>query len=88
MITKKVTTALRAGTPKLISTSSENYSSLSTWLDEGLESTIDTISPTLPTEDVTLLVRIIFEGTWHDVCSKLSALRQSLADLINNNVEK
>lgn len=82
------TTPLRTANPKMISTSTETYNSFSTWQDEGSESTTDTISPTLPTEDVTLLIRIIFEGSWHDVCSKLPTLRQSLAELVNNNVEK
>ncbi|XP_011499293.1 PREDICTED: putative GPI-anchored protein PB15E9.01c [Ceratosolen solmsi marchali] len=89
LTTKKMTTMLRTVvTPKTISTSSENYGSLSTWPDENLENTIDVISPTLSTEDITLLIRIIFEGSWYDVCSKLPALRLSLAELINNNVEK
>ncbi|XP_063980237.1 mucin-2-like isoform X2 [Diachasmimorpha longicaudata] len=39
-------------------------------------------------EDVNLLVRIVVEGTWNEVCPHLSALRQSLADLLTAGVEK
>lgn len=34
------------------------------------------------------LVRIVFEGSWADVCPHLPALRQSLADLLTSGLEK
>ncbi|XP_015120577.1 mucin-4 isoform X2 [Diachasma alloeum] len=39
-------------------------------------------------EDVNLLVRIVVEGTWNEVCPHLPALRQSLADLLTAGIEK
>ncbi|KAH0548815.1 uncharacterized protein LOC123260333 [Cotesia glomerata] len=38
--------------------------------------------------DVTLLVRIVVEGTWTDICPHLSALKQSLANLLATGMDK
>lgn len=38
--------------------------------------------------DVTLLVRIVVEGTWTDICPHLPALKQSLANLLATGMDK
>ncbi|XP_033218774.1 flocculation protein FLO11 isoform X2 [Belonocnema kinseyi] len=44
--------------------------------------------PSLSSEDIKVLVRIVFEGTWNDVCPHLPFLREKLADLLTASTEK
>jgi len=50
------------------------------------EETTDGIQP-IPPEEITL-VKIIIEGTLHDVCPRLQDLRKALADVLTNGMDK
>ena len=46
------------------------------------------IYSSLPPEEIKMLVEIIFEGTWKDVCPRLQYLRELLANLLTSGTEK
>lgn len=50
------------------------------------EETTDSIQPFSP-EEITL-VKIVIEGTLHDVCPRLQDLRKALADVLTNGMDK
>ncbi|XP_043497578.1 serine-rich adhesin for platelets [Polistes fuscatus] len=43
---------------------------------------------TLPPDEITSLVRIVLEGTKQDVCPRLEELRQFLANILSNGLDK
>jgi len=53
---------------------------------ESDEEAMDNIQP-FPPEEITL-VKIIIEGTLHDVCPRLQDLRKALADVLTNGMDK
>ncbi|XP_015174621.1 PREDICTED: serine-rich adhesin for platelets [Polistes dominula] len=64
-------------------------------LPTGKKSIIDTIPTTsvtnldtLPPDEITSLVRIVLEGTKQDVCPRLEELRQFLANILSNGLNK
>ncbi|KAL6263148.1 hypothetical protein P5V15_005948 [Pogonomyrmex californicus] len=52
--------------------------------EEEITESIQTLSP----EEVTLLVKIVIEGTLHEVCSRLQDLRKALADVLRDGLDK
>ncbi|KYN07007.1 Receptor-type tyrosine-protein phosphatase C [Cyphomyrmex costatus] len=55
------------------------------------ESPEEEITENIPTpspDEVTLLVKIIIEGTLHEVCPRLSDLRKALADVLRDGLNK
>ena len=59
----------------------------STTIQDSVDIVTD-ISNEINGRTVPSLVRVIFEGSWADVCPHLSSLRQSLADLLTAGLEK
>ncbi|KAL2725292.1 serine-rich adhesin for platelets-like [Vespula squamosa] len=58
-------------------------------VDVGIPTTIvATIMETLPPDEITSLVRIMFENNRHNVCLCLEELRQFLADILSNGLDK
>lgn len=52
--------------------------------EEETTENIQTLSP----DEITLLVKIIIEGTLHEVCPRLNDLRKALADVLRDGLEK
>lgn len=63
--------------PRIISVTSESTISKSI-----TESPTATAMPTLPPEEIRVFVRIVFEGTWSDVCPHLESMRGMIANLL------
>lgn len=52
--------------------------------EEEITESIQTLSP----DEITLLVKIIIEGTLHEVCPRLQDLRKALADVLRDGLDK
>lgn len=52
--------------------------------EEEITESIQTLSP----DEITLLVKIIIEGTLHEVCPRLNDLRKALADVLRDGLDK
>ncbi|XP_072757368.1 uncharacterized protein [Anoplolepis gracilipes] len=51
------------------------------------EETTENIQILLP-DEITLLVKIVIEGTLHEVCSRLQDLKETIADILTNGMDK
>lgn len=51
------------------------------------EETTDSIQALSP-DEITLLVKIVIEGTLHEICPRMQDLRKALADVVNNGVDR
>lgn len=52
--------------------------------EEEITESVQTLSP----DEITLMVKIVIEGTLHEVCPRLQDLRKALADVLRDGLEK
>ncbi|XP_057332832.1 receptor-type tyrosine-protein phosphatase zeta isoform X2 [Microplitis mediator] len=96
MSTLNVTSSTGLNADEMTSTKIEsNNSTVVTNIEDNITTTVGSVQVVTEDDvqrftpgDVTLLVRIVVEGTWSDICQHLPALKQSLANLLTAGMEK
>lgn len=80
------TTSLKTSTDSVTERNEERTTSSSSTTISSTPTDVDV--PQVSNDGPTLLVRIVFENTWHEVCTKLPDMQKTIAEMINNNTQR